>query len=226
MTEAIFLQDGDSIDYTPGSAVAAGDVVVINGAVGIAKRAIAANDLGALASCGVFTMLKVTGAIADKQDLYWDVDGTPVGGSTTGAVTTEAVGYWIGKAIGAAESGDTTVNVRFKQPPPGPLEATINDPGASGAIPVLRSGHVDLVTAAAETRTIPIPTYAGQSILLGFKTDGGNCVVTAAVGVNQTGNNTLTFADAGDAIELVGVTKGSALVWRVRSNDGVALTTV
>lgn len=223
MTEAIFKQDGNSVDYTPGSAVTAGDVVVIGDRIGIAKKDIAASELGALATCGVFAMLKVTGAITDGQDLYWDVDGTPVGGSTTGAVTTEAVGPWIGTAIGTAASGGTTVDVAFEQNRPEPLAAVIDDPGDAGAIPVLRSGSVQIVTAGAETRTLAIPTYAGQSLAIGLKTDGGDCVITAAVGVNQTGNTSLTLADAGDVIELVAIEKASALVWRVRSNDGVAL---
>jgi len=51
-------------------------------------------------------------------------------------------------------------------------------------------------------------------------------VVTAASGVNQTGNNTLTFADAGDEILLVAIENSAALAWRVVSNDGVALSTV
>ena len=226
MTEAIFKHDGLSVDYTPGSAVAAGDVVVIGDRIGIAKLAIAANALGALATCGVFTMLKVTGAITDGQDLFWDVDGTPVGGSATGAVTTEAVGPWIGTAIGAATESATTVDVDFRQNRPEPLAAPIDDPGDAGAIPVVRSGYVPLVTAGTETRTLAAPTYAGQSLLLNFKTDGGNCVITCATGVNQTGNNTLTAADAGDAIELVAAYSGANLRWRVRSNDGVALSTV
>jgi len=226
MTEAIFKQDGKSVDYTPSVAVTAGDVVVIGDRIGIAKLSIAADALGALATCGVFAMLKVTGAITDGQDLYWDVDGTPIGGSTTGAVTTEAVGPWIGTAIGAAASGDTTVDVAFEQNRPEPLAAVIDDPGDAGAIPVARSGSVQIVTAGAETRTLAIPTYAGQTLAIGFKTDGGDCVITADVAVNQTGNNTLTLADAGDAIELVAIEKAAALVWRVRSNDGVGLTTV
>lgn len=102
----------------------------------------------------------------------------------------------------------------------------IVDPGNAGAIPVTRSGHVPLVTAAAETRTLADPAAAGLTLDLYFKTDVGNCVVTSASPVNQTGNNTLTFADVGDHIRLAAIEDGADIEWRVVANDGVALSTV
>ena len=90
----------------------------------------------------------------------------------------------------------------------------IADPGDAGAIPVTGSGSVPLVTTGAQTRTLADATFAGQLLNLSFKTDGGDCVVTSASPVNQTGNNTMTFADVGDQLLLIG------------SNDGVALSTV
>ena len=58
---AVFVHDGSSIDYTPGAAVAAGDVVVQGDLVGVAKLDIPANVLGALAVTGVFDFPKATG---------------------------------------------------------------------------------------------------------------------------------------------------------------------
>ena len=106
------------------------------------------------------------------------------------------------------------------------LTAEITDPGNAGAIPITDSGHVDLVTAAAETRTLAAPTYVGQLLLLSLKTDGGDCVVTCATTVNQTENNTITLGDAGDAILLVAKANGANKRWSVVSNDGCALSTV
>ena len=54
MATAKFIHDGNSIDYTPSADVAAGDVVVQGESVGIAKTAIAANLIGAIAVTGVF----------------------------------------------------------------------------------------------------------------------------------------------------------------------------
>jgi hypothetical protein len=102
----------------------------------------------------------------------------------------------------------------------------IADPGDGGAIPVTRSGSVAITTAGAETRTLAIPGKAGISLALTLDVDGGDCVVTAAAAVNQTGNNTITLGDAGDTIALTAVQVAGALVWRVTVNDGCALSTV
>lgn len=108
----------------------------------------------------------------------------------------------------------------------GPLESLVADPGASGAIAVTRSGHVELVTAAAETRTLAAPSFNGQMLLISLKTDQGDCVITCATTVNQTGNNTITLDDAGDALLLVAKQNGANLRWSVVSNDGTTLSTV
>ena len=62
MATAEYVQNGDYLDYTPGSAVSAGDVVVQGDLIGIAKGDIAADTLGALAVTGVFDVPKATGA--------------------------------------------------------------------------------------------------------------------------------------------------------------------
>ena len=59
-----------------------------------------------------------------------------------------------------------------------------------------------------------------------YGSDGGNCVITCATTVNQTGNNTITLDDAGDAILLVAKANGSNKRWSVVSNDGCTLSTV
>ena len=104
----------------------------------------------------------------------------------------------------------------------------IPDPGDAGAIDVSHSGYVELTTAAAETRTLADPTYRGQLLDLVFITDVGDCVVTTASAMNQTGNNTVTFADVGDHQQLVGIADGptGSFEWREIANDGAALSTV
>lgn len=116
--------------------------------------------------------------------------------------------------------GTGRIGVPFIEPP------TLTDPGDGGAIDVDKSGYVPLVTAGAETRTLAAPTFIGQMLILTLKTDGGNCVVTVATTVNQTGNNTVTFADVADTIVLLGVENGSNLRWKVWSNADAALSTV
>jgi len=109
MAQATFVHDGGAIDYTPGAAVAAGDVVVIGELVGVAKTPIAANALGALAVRGVFDFAKATGAgtaISAGANVHWD-DANNV------ATTTATGNKLIGKCIKAAADADATVRVRM-----------------------------------------------------------------------------------------------------------------
>jgi len=102
----------------------------------------------------------------------------------------------------------------------------ITDPGDVGAIPVTSSGACAMTSAAGETRTVAIPKFPGQWLALSFNVDVGDIVVTFASAINQTGNNTATYADAGDYQYLIGVQVGGVMVWREVQNDGAALSTV
>lgn len=106
-----FIHDGASIDYTPGSAVTAGDVIVQGDLVGVAKRDIAANTLGALAVEGVFDFPKATtvgSAISAGTTVYWD--------ATAGEATATSAGNkLLGKTVRAAVDADGTVRVRLSQ---------------------------------------------------------------------------------------------------------------
>jgi predicted RecA/RadA family phage recombinase len=109
MAQAVFVQEGASIDYTPGADVAAGDVVVQGDLVGVAKLDIKANKLGALAVDGVFDFAKVAAtALAAGTIVYWD-DAANV------ATSTAAGNKQIGKVVKAAADADATVRVRMNQ---------------------------------------------------------------------------------------------------------------
>jgi len=110
---ATFVQDGNSIDYTPASDVATGDVVVQNDLVGVAKQPIAAGALGALAVAGVFDFPKATGAstaITAGSTVYWDA-GNSVATTDNGGGANKL----IGKTVAAAGDDDATVRVRLSQ---------------------------------------------------------------------------------------------------------------
>ena len=139
-------------------------------------------------------------------------------------------GNYMGYAIADAASGAATVRIVLGIPTTmtvyNPVSKAIADPGDAGAIPVTNGGYVPIVTAGAETRTLAAPTYIGQQLLIHMKTDGGNCVITCATTVNETGNNTITFANTGEAVLLVAVEEGANLRWRCVMADGAALSTV
>jgi len=116
MTTAQFIHDGKAIDYTPGSDVTAGDVVVQNNLVGIAKLDIAADALGALAVEGVFDVAKAAVEIEAGKPVYWDADGNPVGGTagSGAATTTEDGNIQAGFAVADAADTDETVRVKLQ----------------------------------------------------------------------------------------------------------------
>ena len=113
MAQATFIQEGHAIDYTPGADVAPGDVVVQSDLIGVAKREIKANELGALAVAGVFDVAKeggtaVTFAVGDK--VYWD-DGNDFAVATDGGGANKLMGH----AVVAAADAETIVRVRMSQ---------------------------------------------------------------------------------------------------------------
>ena len=106
-----YMHDGQTVDYTPGADVAAGDVVVQGEMVGVATRPIASGELGALAVRGVFDFPKATGggtAFTAGANCYWD-DGANV--ATTNAAA--GANKLIGKATVAAADADETVRIRM-----------------------------------------------------------------------------------------------------------------
>jgi predicted RecA/RadA family phage recombinase len=103
MPQAVYVQAGDAIDYLPGVARAAGDVVVQGDLVGITRTEIAANRLGSLALEGVFEFTKATGtALTVGQKVYWDAANQRVSGDSS-------VGRLVGRVTREAAATDTTV---------------------------------------------------------------------------------------------------------------------
>ena len=101
------------IDYTPGSAVTAGDVLVLGSIIGVATQDIAANAKGSLALEGVFQVPKITGSNAVGTLIYWDPAGDPLGGTSgTGAATSTAGALkQLGYVAAASLSADETVQI-------------------------------------------------------------------------------------------------------------------
>lgn len=114
-----YVQDGERITYTNGGAttISGGTVVVIGNLLGVACGDITAGATGECATCGVYTVPKVSGAvIAQGESLTWDVSAgafddnaaTPATGDITGA----AAVAWEAKG-----SSTTTIKVRFTGAP-------------------------------------------------------------------------------------------------------------
>lgn len=113
MAVAQFVQDGKSIDYTPGADVSAGDIVVQGDLLGVAKLDIAANQLGALAVDGVFDIDKATGVgtgIAVGTKVYWDATN-----KQATADDNSGANKYLGKTTATAGDDDAKVRVRLEQ---------------------------------------------------------------------------------------------------------------
>jgi len=164
--------------------------------------------------------------ISEVQTGVWLIYVTPPAGDIATHVS-DATGAHAASAISLLDAGGYTAEVdvegaiaelytHFANP--------ITDPGDAGAIPVAESGTVAITTAGAETRSLAIPTFAGQRLTISEDVYVGDAVITAAAAINQAGNTIITLNGAGDTVELVGVQVGGVLVWRVVFNDGAALS--
>ena len=101
---ARFVQKGESIDYRPDTPVAAGDVVVQDNLVGIARLDIPAGTLGSLAVVGVFDVAKDSSAVAAGNAVYWNAEAKK-------ATTAKTGNQYLGKAILDADASGETVRV-------------------------------------------------------------------------------------------------------------------
>ena len=101
---AKYVQRGESIDYIPETPVAAGDLVIVNDLVGVAKLDIASGELGALAVGGVYEFPKGSAAIAFGKKAYWDATNKLVTATATGNTL-------IGKTVSEAAASDATLLV-------------------------------------------------------------------------------------------------------------------
>lgn len=94
-------------------------------------------------------------------------------------------------------------------------EFQTKDPGASGTISINKTPcFVNLVSAAAETRTLARPTRVGLRVLLHMRTDGGDITLTVTGGYNEAGSTTFTFFDVGQWIEFISCESAGTFYWR------------
>jgi len=110
---AKFVHEGASIDYTPGSDVLVGAVVVQAELVGVAQAPIKSGQLGSLAVAGVFDFPKVTGAssaISAGTNTFWDA-----GAQNATKNAASGANKLIGKTVKTTVDADTVVRVRMLQ---------------------------------------------------------------------------------------------------------------
>lgn len=117
MSEATYRQEGDTLDYTPASALTAGQVIQFSdGRAAIPANDIAANEVGAVRVEGVFRVAKTASVVViDGAPLWWDHSAnsaTPVPPLTTGDRD-----FYLGTAQADGASADTTIDVALNVRP-------------------------------------------------------------------------------------------------------------
>jgi hypothetical protein len=97
----------------------------------------------------------------------------------------------------------------------------MSDPGNAGTIRVTEDLQIcEMVSAAAETRVLAAPTKQGIRFILRLLADGGDVVVTAAAGLNVTGNTVATFDAESELLVLVSVQTATGFRWDILHNIG------
>jgi predicted RecA/RadA family phage recombinase len=170
--------DGETIDYTPTSAVTGGDVVVVGNRPCVATGDIAANTAGTLVCEGVFDFPKSSDVFVVGSPVYWDASGSPVTGTASSGAAMNAAGKVAGVCLANANAAVSYVRTKL-----GGLGsdrfisvATVN---AAGSV-------IGNATAASYGLIIAAGSDNSKGIQLPSCVPGAMCVV-----VNQVTDKTL-----------------------------------
>lgn len=157
----------DTYPHTPAAAVAAGDVVVINGRVFAANSAIAANVPGSVVGqpyteCAFAKATGAGTAIAVGQRVFWDT------ATSKATLTASNTAYLIGRCTVAAATTDSTVLVSLDSQAPEilpPLET-----GTTTAYTLTEADHGRTITniGSTGTTTFTLPSAPRAGIRYAF----------------------------------------------------------
>lgn len=224
MSNATYVQKGETIDYTPSGAVTAGTIVNLGAFIGIANHDIAANTLGQLTIRGVWDIVKATTTgkgCAAGVPIYWDFNNS--------VANFAGAGIPIGETVQACADADATMRVNvFPQTQALPNIALLA--GATDAIDPHTAGNYVITTAGVDAATLAAPTAGsvasggddGKTIDVYSST--ANAHTITATGLLETGAaavNVATFAaDAGAGLKLMAY-NGK---WIVKSSVGITFS--
>ena len=229
---AIRVQEGKKIDYTPAAAVVSGAIVDLGDILGVAVRSIAASAVGALEIEGVFDLIKdgTSGPIFAIGDaVFWDtVNALAVRTGGSGCL-------YFGTCVEAAATGVATVRTLLA---PQNLSAGMADmlwedtdiSGGSKTVDIQDCGKVMNVTVGSASNVVTLPAIAaglgfvircgttGQRVAI--SPNGSDKVMGADLGGTDDHDQILAAATSrkGDYIR---VDYGSADGWLIRACRGV-----
>ena len=205
MSQATYIQVGREIDYTPSSAVVAGQVVVQANLVGVAKTAIAASKLGALSVSGIFDVDQNAEIIPAGAPVYWDADGSSVSGTAgAGAATATASGntfMGFSQALTAATDSYVRVALRSAETVAGGVATATSITGTASTLPIAGLAAAQGGTATVTGGTSSTAGNAGGAVALTGGVGGATGVGGAATVAGGTGGAT---SGTGGVVSLTG----------------------
>lgn len=157
----------ESIDYTPTSAVAGGDVVVLNGIVGVAITEIAANKQGSLAVDGNFKLPKTTAAWVRGLPVHWNPTGDPDNGTVgTGAANQLGFGTYAGTCVETAASGDDFGKTHLNKQTNLLAVSSITAAGSLISDATQLTSGLNLVSGADGTKGVILPVAVPGAVVI------------------------------------------------------------
>jgi len=236
-----YLSQGLALDHTPASALTGGQLIQLAGkSAAITTQPIAASVLGSVQVGGRWKGPFVGNACNVGDNLWWDANGTPYGGSTTGALTNLGADgdWWVGTVTKAVTVNDATVefalNVANPTQPAWVGRSHIKTAVDLTMVEATHSGAVIEVTADAKTITLPTGVVGMEYIVVNRVVDAGalltvdldgNEVIRGAnltIAATKTANNTKVTAVQGDYLHLVCTVAATA--WRCVAKRGTWVT--
>ena len=234
--DAVLLRDNTTTeDYYSASAVAAGDVVGIDGRAGVAVAAIAAGGTGKVYTNGIFLVKAVELIMSRGGPVGFDDNGTPYGGSTTGAATSKlaSADRLMGTVIKDKVAALATVEVDLNYYPPDLIPVlfglTFEAVSDDLTLDIQDVGKLLLVDVDAKAITLPAVAAGLKYAIMNALGDGQTIITISPnandkimgadlAGVdNKDRINTKATAKAGDHIVLE---YGSADGWLVTRERG------
>ncbi len=175
--EPVYTYSEDcAMDYTPSSAVTAGDVIVLNGIVGVAINDIAANVQGSLSIEGIKKVPKTTAAWVQGLPVHWDPAGTPDASGATassGAANQLGVGTYMGIAVATAASGADFGYVNLNRQTNLLAVTAVTAAGSTAADAAQLSQGLNIVTGADGTKGVILPVAVpGMQVIVKGVTAG------------------------------------------------------
>lgn len=185
-TPAVSVANGDALDYTPVAAKVAGDMIAIGPRAFPIVVNLAANELGAVMTEGLFDVPKASGALNAGDAIYWDASGTPnVGDASSGAATaTSASNKFVGYATADAASDAKYVRVRLADGPttnslPNLTPASLAAAGSAqgDAVAIGSTVGFAFITGADGTKGAVLPAAVAGKVIVVKNSDAANAIL-------------------------------------------------